>query len=50
LLIPDSVADPDSCVFGHLYDFLPLENYVIVPSKSNKQKKVEKEIVFLLVS
>jgi hypothetical protein len=42
----NSKKNIDSYYFVTLFDFLSLENYVNVPSKSNKQQNVFKKIVF----
>ncbi len=40
LIMQNSKKNLDSYYFVILFDFLSLKNYVNVPSKSNKQKKL----------
>ena len=47
---PDSKKNLDSYYFVTLFEFLSLKNDVNVASKSHKQKKLCKNISFLLAS
>jgi hypothetical protein len=46
----NSKKNLDSYYFVTRFDFLSLKNDVKVPSKSNKQKKLCRKIIFLLAS